>query len=137
MDFFFHCFGHENVTARHRNTVEFTKEADLRKEGDCILGVRADFDYNGLLKFVKEMEGKRIVCEISIGDYKDKLSFIINQSFCDEEEIVIRKTDFLSSRTLGILADKAAIDLKRELVKKANDKKAKITIGLYEEKDPK
>jgi hypothetical protein len=44
--------------------------------------------------------------------------------------MVIRKSDYLSDRTLAIHADKAANDLSRELVEKLKNprQKAKITL---------
>ena len=35
--------GHNNVLALHKNTVEFTKDKELTLNGDCILGVDANF----------------------------------------------------------------------------------------------
>ena len=40
----FFCFGHKNILAKHRNTLEFTKDKDLTLNGDCIVGVNANFD---------------------------------------------------------------------------------------------
>ena len=41
----------------------------------------------------------------------------INPNFSSENEMVIRKSDFLDGRTFAIKADKAACDLNRYLVK--------------------
>lgn len=37
-----HAVGHENVTAEHASTVEFTTDDWLTPAGDCIVGVEAD-----------------------------------------------------------------------------------------------
>ncbi|MBD3164957.1 DUF371 domain-containing protein [Candidatus Woesearchaeota archaeon] len=126
--FSFYCFGHRNISARHRNTIEFTREPELSAKGDCIVGVRADFDYERLKDFVNQNKARKIECEINAAGLKDVLSFYLNAEFSDREEIVIRKTDFKSPRTLGIKADKAAKDIKRELAEKIRDKNRKIKV---------
>jgi hypothetical protein len=45
-------------------------------------------------------------------------------------EMVLRKSDYVSSRTLGIRADKAAIDLSRALVEKLKNPSQKVKITL-------
>ena len=39
----FLAFGHKNITANHKTTLEFTKENSVTKKGDCIIGVNSDF----------------------------------------------------------------------------------------------
>lgn len=56
MEYSFTCCGHENITAKHKTTLEFTKDKDLRLEGDCIAGVRADFELDSLKEFIKTMK---------------------------------------------------------------------------------
>ena len=60
---------------------------------------------------------------------QDKIIAEINPDFSSNKEIVIRKTDFVSERTMGIKANKAAFELNRGLInllKKKNNKKKKI-----------
>jgi len=35
-------FGHENIQATHKVTLEFTREAHLSKKGYCLIAVAAD-----------------------------------------------------------------------------------------------
>jgi hypothetical protein len=112
----------------HKNTIEFTKDEEVSVKGDCIVAVSADFDANELKRFVSENKHKKVICEIMAGDIQDSFSFFFNPGFLDEHEIVIRKTEFKSSRTLGVKAEKAAKDLKRELVEKIKDKNIKIKV---------
>jgi hypothetical protein len=46
------------------------------------------------------------------------------------QEMVVRKSDYASDRTLGIHADKAAKDLSRDLVEKLKTPKQKAKITL-------
>jgi hypothetical protein len=128
MDFIFNCTGHRNITALHRNTLEFTKEKKLNIEGDCIVGVEADFNIKKLKEFVKKNKEKTVRCNISCSGSSDLLRFYLNEDFSHDSEIVIRKTDFLSRRTLGILSDKAAKDLNRGLIELMRDKNAWIEV---------
>ena len=110
----FNIFGHENILSLHRNTLEFTKDTSLTKQGDCIIGVKADFSYEQLMKIVKLWDKAKAV--IFVDDISDDFEFYINKKFNDKHEIVIRKTDFLSDRTLGIKASKAACDINRDII---------------------
>ncbi|MBS3157699.1 DUF371 domain-containing protein [Candidatus Woesearchaeota archaeon] len=126
MRFEFNCSGHENVLSRHRNTVEFTKDKELGKEGDCIIGVNADFDSKKLIAFIDNVERIKIV--IKVEDLTDEFFAQINKDFNDSHEIVFRITVFKSSRTLGIKATKAAKDIDRRLVEKMKNDNAKMRV---------
>ncbi len=150
MKYSFICYGHENITARHKTTLEFTKDKELRLEGDCIIGVGADFSLDRIKEFIKSLGGNtKISITIEAMDYDskgpnnnpynerikdkkiiEKISCEANPGFNSDKEIVVRKGDFVSERTLGIKADKAAWEigglLKRFLTKK--DSKIEILI---------
>ena len=112
----FNISGHKNILGTHKNTIEFTKDSELTLKGDCIIGVKADFDLAELKSLVKEHSKIKII--ITVGDLLEEFPAISNPEFNDEHEIVIRKTDFISGRTLGIKADKAVLDLDRKIVDK-------------------
>jgi hypothetical protein len=130
----FSFFGHSNLLGTHYNTLEFTKEDKLTKEGDCIIGVRADFDPSELKKIVKRFSKVRIT--IKVGKYKEEVNALTNKDFDDSQEIVIRRSEYLSKRTFGIRADKAAKDIDRriiELLKNPETKGEVEVIGQNEE----
>ncbi len=110
----FNIFGHPNILSTHRNTIEFTKDNHLAKEGDCIIGIKADFKLDELRKLVIKYSKLRII--IKIEKEKEEIIAHTNKLFNDGHEIVIRKSEFASKRTLGIRADKAAKDLNKKLV---------------------
>jgi hypothetical protein len=132
--FSFTCSGHINLLGTHKTTLEFTKENHLTKQGDCIIGVSADFDASALQRFVLDSP-KKVFCRLEAGGHTDSFSFILNRDFCHPEEIVIRKTDFLSDRTLGIFSRKAAIDIDRNLISSLSDPTTKCTVTFHEEKN--
>ena len=130
MEYKFTAWGHENITGNHKRTLEFTKDNEVRIEGDCILGVSSNFSVYDLKDVIKEAieNNKKIKMMIKADDVSDEVVFEPNPDFNDENEIVIRKGDFSSERTFGVKADKACCDLKKELIEKLNDRDVKIDI---------
>ena len=124
----FRCFGHKNITSSHKNTLEFTKDKDIGKIAHCIIGVNADFSLDKLKEAIKDKEKIRITIEAD--NIKDKIDCIPNKDFGDNREIVIRISDFVSERTLGIRADKASKDIKKELKEKLTNPNQEITIKI-------
>jgi hypothetical protein len=126
MQYSFTSWGHENITAKHKRTLEFTKDSQLSLEGDCILGVNSNFSIYDLKELIKE--GNKLKIIISVDNISDEVIFEANPNFNDEKEIVIRIGDFSSERTLGVKADKACSDLKKELIDKLNNPDQRIDV---------
>jgi len=114
------AYGHPNILAAHRTTIELTREDFLNKTGDCIIGVRADKSLadldNGFKEFLKQ--GKRIRISLECNGVTDKIIARGDPrlTFKDKTSMVIRKSDYVCGRTLCVRADKAAKDLDRRLV---------------------
>ena len=130
MRYKFHAYGHPNVLGTHKTTLEFTKDEEITLKGDCIVGVKADFDIDEIKKFIKRLQNKRITIIIETSDRKilEKIAAELNPGFNSDKEFVIRKTDFVSERTFAIKSNKAAFDLKRELISYLKDKKSKVSV---------
>ena len=126
----FNAYGNINVLATHKTTLEFTKDSELTLNGDCIVGVKADFELNELKKFIKQAKNKKITITISASGIKETINAEINPNFSSEHEMVIRKTDFVSERTFAVKADKSAFELSRELVKEMKNSGAKAVITI-------
>lgn len=126
MEYSFIAWGHENITAKHKRTLEFTKDNELSLEGDCILGVSANFSIYDLKELIKE--GKKLKMVITVGDVSDEVTFEANPQFNDEKEIVVRIGDFSSERTLGVKADKACSVLKKELVDRLSNPDQRVDV---------
>ncbi len=126
--------GHANVQSTHKTTLEFTKEGTLGKNGDCIIAVSADkacADFSEEFKdALKKGAGLRI--EISAGEEEDTLYAKGSKGLLldDKKETVIRKSDFISGRTLAVNADKSASDLKKSLVEKLKNPAQEVKIVL-------
>ena len=135
MRYKFYAYGHHNILATHKTTLEFTKDENISLRGDCIIGVNADFELNKLKRFIKKTKNKKIIITIKTSDKKieEKIIAEINLNFSMGKELVIRRTDFVSERTFAIRANKAAYELKRPLIdflKKGGNKIAVIVENI-------
>jgi len=129
----FSSFGHKNILSTQRNTLEFTRESGLSSEGDCIIGVRSDFSLEKIRKFLSSINPKsEIVITIRARGISEKVSAIPNFNFSSDSEIVVRKTGFLSERTLGIWADKSSKELSRTLVSEMRSPNCRIEVTIEE-----
>ncbi|MBD3203979.1 DUF371 domain-containing protein [Candidatus Woesearchaeota archaeon] len=127
--------GHPNIQSIHKNTVEFTKDDYVTKRGDCILGINADFSLKKLTKLAKRTNKVKVI--ISIDNFSDFFTAQTNPDFDDSHELVIRKSSFLSKRTFGICANKAAVDIDRRIVEKLKDKDSEAVVKIVEAENEK
>jgi hypothetical protein len=127
--------GHENILAVHPTTLEFTKEADLSKEGDCIIAVSADKAVQDLTAGFKEKlcrEDAQLTILIEAGGVTEIVNAYGNAHLilAHPTEMVVRRSSYICSRTLAIRADKAAVDLSRKLVQNLKNPAQKVRITL-------
>lgn len=134
MEYSFKAFGHKNILAWHKTTLEFTKGRDISKRADCIIGVNADFDTSKIMKLVRTCSRIRIV--IGVDGRKIDISADANPNFNDEREIVVRKTSFSSARTLAVNSGKAAIDIPRSIAEMLKNPGQEIKVSLSSDDAP-
>lgn len=130
-----HARGHENVTSTNKTTLEITKETHLTKRGDCIISVDADrgaADLSPEFKQNAKSQHGRITITIQVGKEVETINAQGNPhlTFTHPHDLVIRKSDYVCSRTLAVRADKAAKDLSRTLVEKLRDPRQEAVITL-------
>ena len=131
MKYSFNCYGHPNITALHKNTLEFTKDDFVTKKGDCIVGCRADFDLSELKKFIQTCKSsQKIKMMVQVHDSIEEICGFLNASFDDDKELVIRKSDFDSRRTLMHKANKTASELDRKMILRLKDPSQKVSVTL-------
>ncbi len=115
------CKGHPLVTATHKTTFELTCAPYLTEKGNCIIAVncnKALKHFNEKVKDLIRKENALIEIKVKAGN---KTEIIKAHGHPDlplnhHEDMVVRKSKFICSRTLAILADKAAIDFNRALI---------------------
>jgi len=129
------AYGHENVQSTNRSTLEITRENELSKRGDCIIAVSADkalADLSPQFKDNLRRENSRLTILIEAGDAKEIVNAFGNSGLMLSHitDMVVRRSNYICSRTLGIKADKAACDLSRKLVDRLRNPEQKIRITL-------
>lgn len=128
------CYGHKNVKATHRSTLEITKEDYLTPRGDCILCIKANKGLKELSDEIKKAlkSGKKVKIRITADDIVDELEAVGDERLTFENEIsmVIRKSEYVDGRTLAIRANKAARDIKRELVEKLRNPEQRVVVEI-------
>jgi hypothetical protein len=123
-------YGHPNILSLHRNTIEVTKDSEISKRADCIIGVRATkacADFNDYLKRHIQ-SGGALRFEIRVKNEKFEFIGKGNQDLdlTDEHELVLRKSNFSSHRTGGVMCSAAAVDIPRSLIDKL---KSRTSVG--------
>jgi hypothetical protein len=118
--------GHPMVRSAHPTTIEVTTEDHLTSKGDCIVGVGASSGCAQLDAKVKEglrRRGSTVTIRLVVGPYsfEVKAEGDPRLELSHPHDIVIRKSDFISGRTLAVHADAAAKDVPREMVELLKD----------------
>jgi len=134
MKYTFLARGHPNVTSQHKTTFEITMDAQIGKTADCVVGVSTKVSLDdlpeGILIALKN-ENQLIRVLLETENAIDEINGYGHPALTLDHptDIVCRRSDYTCSRTLMIRADKAAFDLKRELVEDLKTgKPLKITI---------
>jgi hypothetical protein len=127
--------GHANIHGVHPTTLMFTKDIHVSKNGDCIVAMTADKSVADLSAQFKEELRKpnaKLTVTIEAGDLREEIKALGSPKLClcHPTDIVIRKSDYICSRTLAICANKSSNDLPRELVEKLQDPTQKVKITL-------
>ena len=114
-------YGHKNVLSLHSRTIEITKEPNLTKKGNCILGVSANKacnDLNTSLKDKLKTTGTVVKISIVVEPFEFEVSGYGSNTLeiSHDHDIVLRKSNYVDSRTLAVSCDKSAFDIPRNLV---------------------
>lgn len=113
--------GHKNVLSLHSRTIEITKDPNLTKKGDCILGVSANKACNDLNSSMKDRlrtTGTVVKISIVVEPFEFQVSGYGSNTLeiSHGHDIVLRKSNYVDSRTLAVSCDKSAFDIPRNLV---------------------
>ncbi len=133
-----HAFGHPNIQSSHPTTIMFTKERQVTKRGDCVVAVAADksvADLSAEFKSALRQPNAKLTIQLEV----DGLVGIINAYGAPElalnhpDDLVIRKSEFISDRTLAVKADKSSGDLSKAVIEKLKNPKQQVTLTLIVE----
>ena len=135
MNFTFYAHGHRAVLSTHLTTLELTKEDVLSKNGDCIVAVGSSAGLRDLPESMKNALSSE-ACRARLTLKFDAHRFTIEGcgarglTFSHPTDIVVRKSGFVSDRTLMVRANRAAADLPRSLVDLLQDPGRKVLVEL-------
>jgi hypothetical protein len=129
------AYGHSFIQATHRTTLEITKDPHLTKKGDCIIAVKADkslIDLSPEFKKAAKKPDAKITITIEAGKESETITASGDPKllFNHPTDTVVRKSNYICSRTLAIKADKAANDLSGKLVEILKNPNQKIKVTL-------
>lgn len=131
----FYAYGHPNVKATHKSTLEITRDDYLTPKGDCIIAVKAEYAVNDLPSKAKELlkhNDTKVLLKLRVGEFSDVVHAYGSKDLILESKnsMVIRKSTYVDERTLAIKADKAARDINRDLVRLLKDHRRRVLIEL-------
>jgi len=131
----FHAYGHPAILSTHPTTLEITAGDSLTRRGDCVVAVRSSSTVRDLpeeLKRVLSSSSGRGLIALRVGTFEFTVEGRGNPglTFSHETDLVVRKSGFISDRTLMIYADKSSIDIPREMVRMLQNPNNKVTVEI-------
>ena len=129
------AYGHANILAANKKTLEVTKEPSLNKKGTCIVAVRADKgadDLSSEFKRLLRKSGSSLAISFQSAGEEETIIATGHPElpFSHPSSLVVRKSLFVCERTLAIEADKAAGDFSRSFVEKLRNPNHQVMIIL-------
>ncbi len=127
-----YAWGHTNILCTHRTTIEITKETNLTKMGDCVIGVKASKACFDLIPDLKNhiKNGNKLKVKLKVDEAEDYFYGFGNKNLkmLDKTDMVFRKSVFICDRTVLIGCSKSSKELSRKLIAKLKHPKIKLSI---------
>ena len=130
-----HAFGHPNILATHPTTIMFTKERMVTQRGDCIVAVDANksvADLSPEFKRALKQPNAKLTIELEVDGQVGTITAYGSPdlTLSHPNDLVIRKSEFTSDRTLAVKADKSSGELSRAVVEKLKNPKQQVNMTL-------
>src|SRR6266704_2227707 len=131
----FHAYGHPAILSTHPTTLEITTSHELTHRGDCVVAVKSSsavLNLPGDLKRVLSSSSGRGRLRLQVGPFEFTVEGKGDPrlSFSHETDLVVRKSGFISDRTLMIHADKSSMDIPRDMVRLLQDPTSRVTVEI-------
>ena len=127
-----HAWGHENILCTHNSTLEITKDKNMSKKGDCIIGVNASKACNDLSTNLKTLinDGKKFKVILKVDDIQDYFYGFGNNKLrlLDKNDMVFRKSNFICDRTVLIYCSKSSAEIDSDLTRTLRNPKVKLSV---------
>src|SRR6267143_3223270 len=131
----FHAYGHPAILSTHSTTLEITTSRELTHRGDCVVAVKSSSAVRNLpedLKRVLSNSNGRGRLALRVGPFEFTVEGRGDPrlTFLHDTDLVVRKSAFISDRTLMIHADKSSIDIPRDMVRLLQDANSRVTVEI-------
>lgn len=131
----FIAYGHKNVVADHKTTLELTSQDFLTTQGTCIIGVRAGLTLKALDNDIKELvrsADTAIRLRLTAEGLTDEVvgHGSPGLTYEDSTSMVARTSNFECGRTIMVGADKAASDIRRDLIERLRQPQTQLRCEL-------
>ena len=138
MQFIFQARGHPAVTSTHRTTLELTTESHMTRSGNCIVGVGSSASLGDLPPAVKAAlinEDCKVHLTLRVGSHSFTIDGrgALDLTLSHPTDIVVRRSTYVSDRTLMISANRSAADVPRPLMRLLQDPAQRIIVELMTE----
>jgi len=133
-----HAFGHPNIRSSHPTTIMFTKERQVTKRGDCVVAVAADksvADLSAEFKNALRQPNAKLTIQLEVDGLRGQINAYGSPELAlnHPNDLVIRKSEFISDRTLAVKADKSSGDLSKAVIEKLRNPEQQVTLTLIVE----
>jgi hypothetical protein len=123
------------VRSLHPTTIEITTNEQLTEKGDCIVGVRATKGCGQLsetLKTALRSEHANVTIRLLVSNESFELTAQGDKGLelSHPHDIVIRRSRFISGRTLAVGSSAAARDIPRSIISKLKNATAVGTLEV-------
>lgn len=125
--------GHKNIRSLHEKTIEITKDSKLTPSGDCIIGINSLYACKEIPSQIKK-KLKKPNTKVTFSIIVDEYLFQVNGNGHKDlkcthpSDIVLRKSNFVCSRTLAVNCDKSSNEIPRKMVRLLQNPK---TNGIF------
>ena len=131
----FHAYGHPAILSTHPSTLEITTSGELTRRGDCIVAVKSSGAVRNLpedLKRALSSPSGRGRLALRVGPYEFTVEGRGDPrlTFLHDTDLVVRKSAFISDRTLMIHSNKSSTDIPRDMVRMLQDPNNRVTVEI-------
>lgn len=131
----FQAYGHPAILSTHPTTLEITTSDELTQGGDCVVAVKSSSAICSLPEDLKQAlsssSGRgRLVLRAGPFEFEVEGRGDPRLTFSHETDLVVRKSGFISDRTLMVFADKSSMDIPRDMVRLLQDPACRVTVEI-------
>jgi hypothetical protein len=131
----FHAYGHPAILSTHPTTLEITTSHELTHRGDCVVAVKSSSAVRNLPEDLKRVLSSstgrgRLLLKVGPLEFTVQGKGDPRLAFSHETDLVVRKSGFISDRTLMIHADKSSMDIPRDMVLLLQDPTNRVSVEI-------